>query len=98
MISAASTGSPVSPLRNQAVNRAAQPSICCRALGSLQTSRDWVVRFYEVGSPGLLTGKTPGSQLRLTDRHRASLRQVGTDGPIPVAHGVGRCRIIDLLQ
>lgn len=65
---------------------------------SLQTVRDWVLRFSEAGPPGLLTGKAPSPQPRLTEHHRTALRQVVEDGPIPAVHGVVRWRIIDLLQ
>lgn len=50
------------------------------------------------GPPGLLTGKAPGPQPRLTEHHRTALRQVVEDGPIPAVHGMLRWRIIDLLQ
>lgn len=64
----------------------------------LQTVRDWVLRFNDGGPAGLLTGKAPGPQPRLAEHHRAALRQVVDDGPIPAVHGVVRWRIADLLQ
>ena len=59
----------------------------------LQTVRDWVLRFTDVGPAGLLTGKAPGPQPRLAEHHRAALRQVVEAGPIPAVHGVVRWRI-----
>lgn len=52
----------------------------------------------DAGPAGLLTGKAPGPQPRLVDHHRAALRQVVEDGPIPAVHRVVRWRIADLLH
>jgi len=65
---------------------------------SLQTVRDWVLRFNEAGPPGLLTSKAPGPQPRLTEHRRTAMLQVVQAGPIPAVHGVVRWRIADLLH
>lgn len=65
---------------------------------TLQVIRDWVLRFNARGPEGLINGKAPGQQRRLTDGHRAALAQAIEDGPIPAMHGVVRWRVIDLCQ
>ena len=70
------------------------------AIGSVtvQIVRDWVVKFNEHGTAGLIDRKPPGQPSRLTDAHRAALVQAIEDGPIPSIHGVVRWRLIDLCQ
>lgn len=65
---------------------------------SLQTVRDWVLRFNEEGSDGLIDGKAPGNASKLNDEQRARLREVVEQGPIPAVHGVVRWRLVDLMQ
>ena len=62
------------------------------AIGSVtvQIVRDWVVKFNEHGTAGLIDRKPPGHPSRLTDANRAALVQAIEDGPIPSIHGVVR--------
>ena len=64
----------------------------------LQIVRDWVVRFNERGPDGLIDGKAPGAQPRLSGEQRHALLRVVEAGPIPASHGVVRWRLIDLAQ
>ena len=64
----------------------------------LQTVRDWVLAFNAKGPDGLLTGKAPGPRPRLSAVHRAVLRALVEQGPLPAAHGVVRWRLVDLSQ
>ena len=64
----------------------------------LQIVRDWVVRFNDWGSAGLLDGKAPGPRSRLGDVQRRALIEVVESGPIPAIHGVVRWRLVDLVQ
>jgi transposase len=64
----------------------------------LQTVRDWVLRFNARGPEGLIDGKAPGKAPKLKDEHRAALRRIVEDGPIPAIHGVVRWRLKDLAQ
>src|SRR3712207_2348204 len=63
-----------------------------------QIVRDWVVKFNAHGSEGLVNRKPPGQPSKLTDAHRAALVARVDAGPIPAVHGVGRWRLIDLIQ
>jgi transposase len=65
---------------------------------TLQSIRDWVVRFNEGGPDGLIDLKAPGPETKLNDDHRARLRAIVEAGPIPAIHGVVRWRLIDLAQ
>jgi transposase len=65
---------------------------------SLQTVRDWVLRFNAHGPDGLLDGKAPGQPSILSDAHRQRLSGMIESGPIPAAHGVVRWRLADLMQ
>src|SRR3954469_13999470 len=65
---------------------------------TLQSVRDWVLRFNARGPEGLRTGRAPGAPPRLTDQHRQALQVLVEQGPIPAIHGVVRWRLIDLIQ
>ena len=65
---------------------------------SLQTVRDWVLRFNARGPDGLLDGKAPGQPSILSDEQRSQLSEMIESGPIPVVHGVVRWRLADLMQ
>jgi transposase len=65
---------------------------------SLQTIRDWALRFNAEGPAGLIAGKAPGPQPKLSAQQRQKLEQMVEQGPIPAAHGVVRWRLIDLAQ
>lgn len=60
---------------------------------TLQIVRDWVMRFNELGSQGLINGKAPGPQSRLNDQQRAALVQTSSVGrrPISTALFAGVC-------
>src|SRR5664280_1583827 len=62
----------------------------------LQIIRDWVLRFNEHGSDGLLNGKSPGQPSKLNDNQRQAIARMIESGPIPAVHGVVRWRLIDL--
>jgi transposase len=65
---------------------------------SLQTVRDWVLRFNVHGPDGLLDGKAPGQPSILSDEHRLHLSDIIETGPIPAVDGVVRWRLADLMQ
>ena len=65
---------------------------------TLQSVRDWVLRFNAKGPEGLIDGKAPGPMPKLDDAQRLALKQVVEQGPIPAVHGVVRWRLIDLVQ
>ena len=65
---------------------------------TLQTVRDWVLRFNADGPDGLATRKARGRASILNDEQRARLAEVVEAGPIPAAHGVVRWRLADLAQ
>lgn len=65
---------------------------------SLQTVRDWVLRFNEEGPDGLIDGKAPGHPTKLNDAQRRTLKDLVEAGPIPSFHGVVRWRLCDLAQ
>ena len=65
---------------------------------SLQTVRDWVLRFNARGPDGLLDGKAPGQPSILGGDHRQRLIEMIETGPIPGVHGVVRWRLADLMQ
>lgn len=64
---------------------------------SLQTVRDWVLRFNDNGPDGLLDGKSTGTPPRLTASQRATLARMVEEGPVPYLHGVVRWRLSDLV-
>lgn len=65
---------------------------------SLQTVRDWVLRFNERGPDGLIDGKAPGNPSKLNDAQRRVLKEMVERGPIPAVHGLVRWRLVDLMQ
>ena len=48
-----------------------------------QTLRDWVIRFNEQGPDGLINIPSPGAPPKLDDMHKAFLRRIVDEGPIP---------------
>jgi len=52
---------------------------------SLQSIRDWVVRFNAEGPDGLIDRKAPGPATRLNDDQRRALKDRVEQGPIPAA-------------
>ena len=62
-----------------------------------QTLRDWVIRFNEQGSDGLINVASPGAPPKLDREHRAFLSRMVEEGPIPAVHGVVRWRACDLI-
>lgn len=65
---------------------------------SLQTVRDWALRFNQRGPDGLIDGKAPGPPSKLNDEQRCALKEIVEQGPIPAVHGVVRWRLVDLAQ
>ena len=63
-----------------------------------QTLRDWVIRFNDQGSDGLINIPSPGVPPKLDATHRAFLARIVEEGPIPAAHGVVRWRACDLIM
>ena len=62
-----------------------------------QTLRDWVIRYNEQGPDGLINIPSPGAPPKLDDTHKAFLRRIVEEGPIPAIHGVVRWRACDLI-
>ena len=62
-----------------------------------QTLRDWVIRYNEQGPDGLINIPSPGAPPKLDDTHKAFLRRLVDEGPIPAIHGVVRWRACDLI-
>lgn len=65
---------------------------------TLQSVRDWVVRFNAHGPTGLIDIKAPGPQPKLDEAQRHALKEIVEAGPIPAVHGVVRWRLVDLVQ
>jgi len=65
---------------------------------TLQSIRDWVVRFNSRGPEGLIDVKAPGPTPKLNAKQRRALKRMVETGPIPAIHGVVRWRLIDLVQ
>jgi transposase len=65
---------------------------------TLQSIRDWVLRFNSDGPAGLIDSKAPGPKPKLNAKQRRMLKQIVEQGPIPAIHGVVRWRLIDLVQ
>jgi transposase len=65
---------------------------------TLQSVRDWVLRFNAHGPTGLIDLKAPGPQPKLNDAQRLALKEMIEAGPIPAVHGVVRWRLVDLVQ
>src|SRR3954451_2249871 len=64
---------------------------------TVQTVRDWVVKFNAHGPEGLVNRKPPGQPSKLTNTHRAALQAIVEQGPIPAIHGVARWRLVRLI-
>jgi len=64
---------------------------------TLQSVRDWVLRFNAQGPAGLINGKAPGRRAILNETQRAALQAIVEQGPIPAIHGVVRWRLVDLI-
>lgn len=64
---------------------------------SLQTIRDWVLRFNARGPEGLVDDKSTGAPPRLNAEQRTALAQAVETGPIPYIDGVVRWRLCDLV-
>jgi len=64
---------------------------------TLQSVRDWVLRFNAQGPAGLINGKAPGRRAILNETQRAALQAIVEQGPIPAIHGVVRWRWVDLI-
>jgi transposase len=65
---------------------------------TLQSIRDWVLRFNSHGPEGLIAIKAPGPKPKLNAKQRRALKEIVETGPIPAIHGVVRWRLIDLVQ
>jgi transposase len=65
---------------------------------TLQSIRDWVLRFNSRGPEGLIDIKAPGPKPKLNAKQRRALKRIVEAGPIPAIHGVVRWRLIDLVQ
>ena len=65
---------------------------------TLQSVRDWVLRFNAQGPEGLIAIKAPGPKPKLDDAQRLALKEIVEAGPIPAVHGVVRWRLVDLAQ
>lgn len=65
---------------------------------TLQSIRDWVLRFNENGPDGLIDRKAPGPQPKLDAAQLEALKELVERGPIPAVDGVVRWRLIDLVQ
>jgi transposase len=65
---------------------------------TLQSIRDWVLRFNNRGPEGLIDLKAPGPKPKLNAKQRRALKEIVETGPIPAIHGVVRWRLIDLVQ
>jgi len=58
--------------------------------GSLQSIRDWVLRFNAKGPEGLIEGKASGPEAKLSEAQRAALKAIVEQGPIPAVQEVVR--------
>ena len=63
---------------------------------SMQTIRDWVLRFNAAGPDGLIDGRSTGTPPRLNSAQRKALIRVVGSGPVPYLDGVVRWRLCDL--
>jgi transposase len=61
-----------------------------------QTLRDWVHRFNAKGPEGLINGKAPGREPKLSAEQKKALRPIVEAGPDPDKDGVVRWRCVDL--
>ncbi len=65
---------------------------------TLQSNRDWVLRFNAHGAARLIDINAPGPTPKLNDWQRLALKEIVEVGPIPAVHGVVRWRLIDPKQ
>jgi len=65
---------------------------------TLQSIRDWVLRFNDEGPDGLIDRKAPGPTPKLDAAQLEALKELVERGPIPAVDGVVRWRLIDLVQ
>lgn len=65
---------------------------------TLQSIRDWVLRFNDEGPDGLIDRKAPGPTPKLDAAQLAALKDLVERGPVPAVDGVVRWRLIDLVQ
>ena len=63
-----------------------------------QTLRDWVTRFNEDSTDGLLNLASPGAPSKLGAAHKAFLARMIEEGPVPAVDGVVRWRACDLIM
>jgi transposase len=56
---------------------------------TLQSIRDWVLRFNSHGPAGLIAIKAPGPKPKLNDKQRRALKEIVEAGPIPAIHNDG---------
>ena len=61
---------------------------------TLQSIRDWVLRFNRLGPKGLIDLKAPGPKPKLTEEQRQALKEIVERGPIPAVDEVVRWRLI----
>jgi transposase len=61
-----------------------------------QTLRDWVHAFNERGPEGLINGKAPGPEPKLSSEQKEELARIVETGPDPEKDGVVRWRCADL--
>ena len=64
---------------------------------SVQSIRDWVLRFNAKGPEGLIDLKSTGAPPRLSGEQRRALIKVIEDGPVPYLDGIVRWRLKDLV-
>lgn len=65
---------------------------------SLQSIRDWVLRFNLGGAQALIDAKVGGRKPKLGAAELQALVRMVEAGPIPAVHGVVRWRLLDLRQ
>ena len=65
---------------------------------SLQSIRDWVLRFNAGGPDALIDANNAGRKPKLGASELQALVRVVEEGPLPAIHGVVRWRLVDLRQ
>jgi len=65
---------------------------------SVQSIRDWVLRFNDEGPDGLIDRKSTGTPPRLNAAQKVALSRVIEDGPTPYLDGIVRWRLCDLIH
>jgi transposase len=61
-----------------------------------QTLRDWVHRYNDLGTDGLISRCAPGRARKLTAAQMQEFRALVVEGPDPAVHHVARWRCVDL--